>query len=169
MQRLQHVWHFTDWGLESCLQRPVHLPLVSESCWEFSLGLLFNSVFNASISALSSCNSALAFCRPSSSFWQVFSLEIHKVALHLDQSELQILASPYIRLSLKLATPFLLGRDSNIQLVNKFFICNPWIVQVRAQFVLVRSEASVMAQTISPNMVISWASCSGGLINFVRP
>ena len=91
------------------------------------------------------------------------------MALHLDQSELQILASPYIRLSLKLATPFLLGSDSNIQLVNKFFICNPWIVRVRAQFVLVRSEASVMAQTISPNMVISWASCSGGLINFVRP
>lgn len=89
-----HVWHFTDWGLESCLQRPVHLRLVSESCWEFSLGLLFNSVFNASISALSSCNSALAFCWPSSSFWQVFSLEIHKVALHLDQSELHMLASP---------------------------------------------------------------------------
>ena len=75
----------------------------------------------------------------------------------------------HLRLSLKLATPFLLGRDSNIQLENKFFICNPWIVQVRAHFVMVRGEASVMAQTISPNMVISWASGNGGLLNFVRP
>ena len=32
-----------------------------------------------------------------------------------------------------------------------------------------RSEASVMAQTISPSMVISWARGSGGLINSVKP
>lgn len=167
MQRLQHVWHFTDWGLESCLQRPVHLPLVSESCWEFSLGLLFNSVFNASISALSSCNSALAFCWPSSSFGRCFPWRFTRWLYTL--TNLSYRCWLHLRLSLTLATPFFLGRDSNIQLENKFFICNPWIVQVRAQFVLVRSEASVMAQTISPNMVISWASGNGGLINFVRP
>lgn len=85
------------------------------------------------------------------------------------ETELEFLPWFHLRLSLKLAPPFLLGRDSNIQLVNKFFICNPWIVQLRAQFVSARSEASVMAQTISPNMVISWARGSGGLINFVKP
>ena len=163
MQRLQHVWHFTDWGFESCLQRPVHLPLVSESCWEFSLGLLFNSVFNASISALSSSNSADRALLSGRCFPWRFTRWLYTL------TNLSYRCWLHLRLSLKLATPFLLGRDSNIQLENKFFICNPWIVQVRAHFVLVRGEASVMAKTISPNMVISWASGNGGLLNFVRP